>query len=151
MVEELTEDESLTLLERFVPELVKEIPGEARALVQAVGGLPLALTLIGSRLRTQIHHRQTPKQQRRHLMEALSLLNQTKERFKLEELLEPHPSFPSGTLLSLMASIDISYRALGREARRVLRALTVFPSKPNSFSEEAPLLFQQHLSRYSIS
>ena len=49
-VPQLTEAESLVLLTRFVPELVEQDLQGAQALVQAVGGSPLALTLMGKYL-----------------------------------------------------------------------------------------------------
>jgi tetratricopeptide (TPR) repeat protein len=50
-----------------------------------------------------------------------------------------HPSLPADTPLSLLAVIGISDEALDEESSRVLRVLSVFPSKPDSFSEEAAL------------
>ncbi|HAE83355.1 MAG TPA: hypothetical protein DCK85_08190, partial [Ktedonobacter sp.] len=47
VVHELSEDEGMSLLARLAPEVVASKPGEVRSLVGAVGGLPLALTLVG--------------------------------------------------------------------------------------------------------
>src|SRR6266566_2689564 len=49
-IHELDENDGLLLLERLVPDVVKAEPKEALQLVQEVGGLPLALTLIGKHL-----------------------------------------------------------------------------------------------------
>ena len=53
IVPELKEADGLALLARFVPELVEQDLQGAHALVQAVGSLPLALTLIGKYLAFQ--------------------------------------------------------------------------------------------------
>jgi tetratricopeptide (TPR) repeat protein len=44
-----------------------------------------------------------------------------------------------GTSLSLQATIEVSDQQLNEQARCALRALSVFPPRPNSFSEEAAL------------
>ena len=46
-----------------------------------------------------------------------------------------HPSLAVGTPLSLQAVIGISDQQVSAEARATLRALSVFPPKPNTFSE----------------
>ncbi|HEX3639654.1 MAG TPA: NB-ARC domain-containing protein, partial [Ktedonobacteraceae bacterium] len=50
---QLEEMERIDLLSRFVPDLVQQDPQGARTLVEEVGGLPLALTLMGSYLVSQ--------------------------------------------------------------------------------------------------
>src|SRR5207248_5976089 len=47
VIHELSEDEGVMFIAQFAPEALKREPDEIRALVQSVGGLPLALTLIG--------------------------------------------------------------------------------------------------------
>jgi len=47
IVRELSEEDGLRLLARFVPDIVAGEPGAARSLFQTVGDLPLALTLMG--------------------------------------------------------------------------------------------------------
>ena len=49
-VPELAKADGLALLAHFVPQLVDQDPQGAQSLVQAVGGLPLALTLVGNSL-----------------------------------------------------------------------------------------------------
>lgn len=137
VVHELSETDGLTLLARLTPEVVETEPDEARELVQAVGGLPLALILMGNYLRVQAHSGQP-----RRLRAALDRLRQAEERLRLAQPqapLERHPSLPVGTPLSLLAVIGISDEALDEMSRRTLRALSVFPPKPNTFSEEAAL------------
>jgi transcriptional regulator with XRE-family HTH domain len=78
-VQELGEADGLALLARLAPEAVQLEPEEARALVRAVDGLPLALKLMGNYLRTQGYSGQP-----RRLRAALDLLRQGKERLHLE-------------------------------------------------------------------
>src|SRR6266487_3246952 len=137
VVQELGEDDGLTLLERLAPRVVETVPDEARELVHAVGGLPLPLTLMGKYLRIQMRTGQP-----RRLLTALERLHRVEERLQLSQPqagLEHHPSLSDSVPLSLLEVIKISDEALDEEARQALRALTVFPSKPNTFSEEAAL------------
>lgn len=125
------------LLALLAPDAVAAEPEAASQLVRAVGGLPLALTLIGKYLHTEAYHLQP-----RRLQAALARLQQTTERLRLEQPLAPadhQPSLSPGTSLSLAASIDLSYQALSPQARTTLLALAIFPPKPNTFSEEAAL------------
>jgi hypothetical protein len=134
-VPELSEDDGLHLLSRIAPAVVKAGPDIARLLVRAVGGLPLALLLMGQYLRVQSH-----TQQPRRLSLALERLYDTEKRLCLEQ---PSLSFDrpltNGSTLSLQAAIALSDRCLAREAQEALRALSVFPAKPNTFSEQAAI------------
>ncbi|HJT55059.1 MAG TPA: tetratricopeptide repeat protein [Ktedonobacteraceae bacterium] len=135
-VHELDEDQGLDLLAKFAPQVVEAEPEAARRLVRSVGGLPLALTLIGKHL--QFHTKMQP----RRLQTALERLRQTEERFRLHlpvAPLERSPHLPSGTSLSLQSSIAVSVQHLDEEVRTALYTLAVFPPKPNTFSEEAAL------------
>ena len=137
VVQELSEVEGLELLARLAPGIVEAEPDSARTLVQAIGGLPLALALIGNYLCVQAYSGQA-----RRVQAAFNRLKQVEERLRLEQQqgpLERHPSLPAGTPLSLLASISISEQALSEAARHTLWALSVFPPKPNSFSETAAL------------
>ena len=135
VLHELDTEDGLELLTRLAPEVVKSEPEGARALVQAVGGLPLALTLMGKYLRAQQHGAQP-----RRIRTALERLKTAGERLRLTEPLSPlerpvglSPSMP----LSLQTVIALSDRQLDEQEQLALRALSVFPSKPSSFSEEA--------------
>lgn len=137
VVRELDEVEGLLLLKRLAPELVTAEPLEAQALVQAAGGLPLALTLLGNHLRVQGHSGQ-PRRVRR----ALEQLREADARLQLGEpqpLAARHPSLPTGALLSLQTTIAVSEQQLSPAAQAALRAFSVFPPKPNTFTEEAAL------------
>src|SRR5579859_2912163 len=53
IIHELDEDESMVLLRMLASQVVEREPQKARELALAVGGLPLALTLLGNYLRLQ--------------------------------------------------------------------------------------------------
>ena len=138
-LQELSEDESLSLLEHLAPQTVRDIPSSLRReLARSVGGLPLALKLMGRYL-----HVEAQIGQHRRLQAAVErLLQNVQERLQLAEPQVPwehSPSFPIGTALSVQGAIEISERQLPVQAQTALRALSIFPFKPNSFSEEAAL------------
>src|SRR5579859_2063346 len=134
ILHELSTVDGLALLTRLAPEVVKNEPEGARALVQAVGGLPLALTLMGKYLRTQQHGAQP-----RRIRTALERLQTAGERLRLTEplsLLERPLGLAPSMPLSLQTVIALSDRQLEEQEQLALRALSVFPPKPSSFSEE---------------
>jgi tetratricopeptide (TPR) repeat protein len=136
-VPELGEDDSVALLGRLAPQAVEDEPGEVRRLARAVGGLPLALTLMGWYLR-----KETRSGHPRRLRRALECLNQAEVRLQITQpraLLERRPDVTADTLLSLQVVIGISDETLDETAQRALRALAVFSAKPNTFSEKAAL------------
>ncbi|HEY4033698.1 MAG TPA: tetratricopeptide repeat protein [Ktedonobacteraceae bacterium] len=140
VVHELEEADGLALLARFVPKLVHQDPDRAQALVRAVGCLPLALTLIGKYLAAQSFTGQP-----RRLLAALNQLDTTKRLYVNMSipLRLRSPSLPSNMPLSLHTTITISVQQLSSQARTTLYALSVFPPKPNTFSEEAALAISQ--------
>ena len=141
VVHELASSDGLALLTQQAPEVIALDKQAAQALVQNVGGLPLALTLMGKYIQTQAHGGQP-----RRVQTALARLLDAHQRLLLSELqapLERSPSLTHGTPLSLQSAIAVSDQQLGELARGVLRALAVFPPKPNSFSEEAALAVAQ--------
>jgi hypothetical protein len=80
--------------------------------------------------------------QPRRLRTELHRLQHVDERMRMTQPQAPAeiPSgLTSGTPHSLQAVINRSERYLNEEARYTLRALSVFPPKPNTFSEEAAL------------
>lgn len=136
-VPELTRQDGLALLARYAGEFVQRSPETAQVLVRSVGALPLALTLIGKYLRVQEYSGQP-----RRLRAAVEHLRDARARLQLSEtraLVERHPSITSGTTFSLQAVIAVSEQPLDECERATLRALSVFPAKPNCFSEEAAL------------
>jgi tetratricopeptide (TPR) repeat protein len=137
VLNELSTEDGLALLARLAPEVVKSEPEGARALVRAVGGLPLALTLVGKYLRAQEHGGQP-----RRIRAALERLRTAEERLRLTEPLSPlerPPSLAPEAPLSLQTVIAVGDQHLHEQERLALRALSVFPAKPNSFSEEVAL------------
>ncbi len=80
VLHELSTEDGMALLTRLAPEVVKNEPKGARALVRAVGGLPLALTLMGKYLRAQQHGAQP-----RRIRAALERLQTAGERLRLTE------------------------------------------------------------------
>src|SRR6266571_4761688 len=141
VVPELQETDGLALLARYVPQLVQQDPQDARALVRAVGSLPLALTLMGKYLAAQVSTGQP-----RRLQAALARLQNTEQRLRVSMPTMPgerSPSLPENIPLSLYAAITISARQLSPQIHAALCALAIFPAKPNSFSEEAALAVSQ--------
>ena len=135
VVRELDDTDGRRLLLRLAPEVVQAEPQEAQALVAAVGGLPLALTLLGNYLRAQAHSGQP-----RRVRAALHRLRSVGERLHLHESQPPiggHPGLSAGAPLSLKVVIGMSDQQVSKQARAALRALAVFPPKPNTFAEEA--------------
>jgi tetratricopeptide (TPR) repeat protein len=129
-IHELSETDGLALLAHFAPEMVATESAEALALVQAVGGLPLALVLMGKYLQQE-----TRTGQPRRLRAAVERLRQTGQRLQLKQAPSPLEHQPD----QLLTAIAVSDEALDAPARQALRALAVFPSKPNSFAEAAAL------------
>jgi transcriptional regulator with XRE-family HTH domain/tetratricopeptide (TPR) repeat protein len=134
---ELDAGQSMDLLSLLAPQVADIEQHRAQDLVQAVGGLPLALTLIGNYLRKQGY-----TGQQRRMQAALQRLNDARERLLISEPQAPaesHPGLAGRTTLSLQAIIAISDQMLNEQDSRALYSLSIFPSKPNSFAEEAAL------------
>ena len=137
-IEELNAEESMTLLNMLAPGVVESERQMATNLVQAVGGLPLALTLMGNYLRKQAHSGQP-----RRIRNTLQQLTSAEVRLHITEPrgpIERHSSLSSDKPLSLQSVIAVTDKQLSVEARSALYALAVFPPKPNNFSEEAALV-----------
>ncbi len=130
---ELDEADSLALLTHFAPQVVEQEAEAALALVRTVGGLPLALNLLGKYLATQAFTGQP-----RRVKMAFSRLLERKHRLHVS-LPTPLPRRPLGFSLSLYATMTLSVEQLSQEEQAVLVALALFPAKPHSFSEEAAL------------
>jgi len=134
-IKELSSDEGMQLLRMLAPQVVEQEVEQARELVRAVGGLPLALNLIGNYLRMQAYTGQA-----RRITAALQRLSDAGERLNISEPrgpVERHPSLASDTPVSLRSVIAVTDQQLDAEIRGALHALSVFPPRPNSFSEGA--------------
>ncbi|MDQ6659376.1 MAG: NB-ARC domain-containing protein, partial [Chloroflexota bacterium] len=141
LIQELNKDESMTLLKLLAPGIIDREEKGAATLVHAVGGLPLALTLMGNYLRKQAHSGQA-----RRINAALTRLSDAEERLQISEPhgpVESHPSLSSDTPLSLQSVIAVTDQQLSEQARMALYALSAFPAKPNNFSEQAALRVAQ--------
>jgi tetratricopeptide (TPR) repeat protein/transcriptional regulator with XRE-family HTH domain len=138
VIRELNEHEGMTLLRMLAPRVVDHEEQKALDLVNAVGGLPLALTLMGKYLHTLAYTGQP-----RRIAAALERLSRAEERLQLRESRGPrdrHSSLPRERYLSLQSVFAVTDQQLDEQARDALYALPVFPPKPNSFSEEAALV-----------
>lgn len=141
-IEELTEEESFALLNVLAPMVVVE--AEERSVTELLkncGGLPLALVLLGNYLRTQGYSRR-----RRRIQQALERLMDVNTRLQLEEArgpLELHSSLAQHVPLSLHSIIAVTADQLSSAARNALYALSVFPPKPQVFSEDMALFVAQ--------
>ena len=136
-VPELPGEDGVTLLARLTPDVVARERDQARLLVQAAGGLPLALTIMGKYLRKESH-----SQQPRRIRAALKRLQDVQERLLVTmpySASEQSSSLPSGSTISLYTVIEFGTRGLSEAARVALLTLAVFPAKPGSFTEEAAL------------
>jgi tetratricopeptide (TPR) repeat protein/transcriptional regulator with XRE-family HTH domain len=136
VVHELTEEDGLRLLKQLAPEVVRNEPAAAQNLVRYVGGLPLALTIMGNYLRVQAYSGQL-----RRVQNAVSQLHDVEKRLSLSLPRGPieFSNLPIDIPMSLQSVIEISYQQLTGEACRTLCLLSLFPAKPNTFSEEAVL------------
>lgn len=137
LIKALHEQEGIALLRLLAPQVVEAEPERARELVEAVGGLPLALTLMGNYLRAQ-----AATGQPRSIAAALHQLSHARERLDLSELhgsVASHSGLPGNTPNSLRSIIALTDQYLPDRARHALHAFSVFPPRPNSFSEVAAL------------
>lgn len=135
-VAELDAEDGLQLLHILAPQAVEQEPQLARELVMAVGGLPLALNLMGNYLRVALSG------PRRRLLSALQSLKDASTRLELSEVRSPverHSSQPEDGRISLRTIIEVSDSQLSDIARDAFYALSIFPPKPNNFSEDAAL------------
>jgi hypothetical protein len=141
LVPPLEEADALALLAYFVPQLVLRDPKGAQALVRALNCLPLALTLMGNYLASQTLTGQIPS-----LQATLAHLHRTEERLHTSRLSEPRKgslSLVETMPLSLHATITICDQRVSPQAHAALCTLSIFASKPDSFSKEAALAVSQ--------
>ena len=136
VVPELEEADGLALPARFIPQHVQQDPEDARALVRAVGGLPLALTLMGKYLASHAFTGQP-----RRLQAALSQLHNTERRLRVSMPIAPgerSPSLSDTTPLSLHAAIAISDQQLSHRLTRPCVVSPSFPPSPTAFRRRRP-------------
>ena len=136
-VNELSENSSFELLEKFAGDVIRTHDEKVKKLAKAVGYLPLALILIARHLqKLAVNGSQDD------IEKLLEDLKKVETRLRLEQPQNSPESSPSlqGAPLSLIAVIALSAEALDKETELVLCALSVFPPKPNTFSKNAALL-----------
>jgi tetratricopeptide (TPR) repeat protein len=136
VVEELSDAAGLLLLGQLAPGVAEAEPEAAQELVRAVGGLPLAIILMA------LYARREAGEEGQPIQAVLGRLKEVGEKLTLAHPQPPvgsHPSLPADAPISLSAAIEISDAALTAATRRTLYALSVFPPKPSTFSEEAAL------------
>jgi hypothetical protein len=141
VVPQLEEADGLALLAHYVPHLIQQDPQAARSLVQALGCLPLALTLMGKALASS-----TLTQHPWPLRVALTQLQDIQYDLHLSMLTASEQWFLSLVKMvpfSLYSAIAMSVEQLSRGALAALCALAIFPPKPYCFSEEAALAMSQ--------
>lgn len=136
----LDEEESLRLLERFVPDLLAQEGAPMRELAHLAGGLPLALEALGMHLQTQVGTGQ-PRRWRAAI-----------ERFKQPEVRQrlamPRPplhrqkGLPVDMPLCLQTTIELSYQRLDAAAREALPALAQQLAQGDAFSETTALAIE---------
>jgi tetratricopeptide (TPR) repeat protein len=133
-VRELTDEQAIELISRLAPDAVQEQRGATQELIHQVGGLPLALNLLGRYLESQARVGMAT--------EALQELRDAQRRLEVQvdqAALGHHPDFDPEVPLSLVAIIGVSDDALNDEEKRTLRSLARFPAKPSTFSKEAAM------------
>jgi tetratricopeptide (TPR) repeat protein len=140
-LQELREEESIALIDALAPGVITADEQLGLELVRAVGGLPLALTLIGNYLRTQ---QDSGEEQR--VQAALRRLNDMAVRLRISEPnteaglpITRHPSLAPDTPLSLLSIIAVTDQLLDDTVRSVFYMLSLLPAKPDSFVEEVAL------------
>ena len=144
-VGELDENDSFDLLRSLAPAAVDEDKDAAYDLAAAVKGLPLSLTLMGRYLRAESRDGHP-----RRIRSALALLSVAEKRLKLELTQSPPDHFPAlqpDVPLSIWAAVAVSDETLSEAGRRTLYALSRFPAKPNTFSEEAAIAIANESTR----
>ncbi len=141
VVPQLEEADGLTLLARSIPRLIQQDPQAAQSLVQALGCLPLAVTLMGKSLASS-----TLTQHLWPLRVALTQLHNIQDHLHLSIPIASGQwflNFAKMAPFSLYSAIAMCSQQLSREAMATLCVLALFPAKPHSFSEEAALAMSQ--------
>lgn len=121
MLNELSEEAGLHLLDLLAPQAIALELEKARELVKAVGGLPLALLLMGRYLASKAWSGHT-----RRVAGAI------------EHLFDANARLTTGEH-SLQSVIALSENLLSDAARVAFHTWSLFPPKPYHFSEQAAL------------
>ena len=133
-VTEFGPEQGFDLLHRLAPISVEADQAAARTLIEDVGGLPLAIWLMGMYLANEESHGQPGR-----LRDAWARLREYERRLRWPRPLldlKPFPSLAESSKISLEAVIGVRYEALDETSQQMLRALAIFPAKPNTFFED---------------
>jgi len=139
-VKELTIDSGIELL-KSMTEIAIENSDLAEELVTSVGGLPLAIYLMGHFL-----IQEGIENQPRRIKKAIDILKDTEKRLNLElpRIIPDYtPILPDGASISLNAVIAVSFETLDVPFQEAIYKLSVFPPKPSAFSELAATTIAQ--------
>ena len=132
-VPELSVENSLHLLRQFAPSVVQVREDLLADAIQQIGGLPLALVLVGGFLRREAYSGQS-----RRLTEALGRLREIRNWGEMSGSVSPldqRPGLGMEESLSLFGIIAMSEAILQSSARQMLLTLAAFPPKPATFHE----------------
>jgi transcriptional regulator with XRE-family HTH domain len=136
----LGEEESLRLLERFVPDLLAQESANLCELARLAGGLPLALEVLGMHLQTQVGTGQP-----RRWRAAIERFKQPQVRLQLtmpRPPLERPKGLPGDVALCLQATIQLSYQRLDTATCQALGALAHRLAQGGCFSEATALTIE---------
>ena len=126
---ELTNDDAYILLSKLAPEVCLSYPVESRALSDKLGGLPLAIELIGVYLSgTTIRSFKSTQEK------GLITVSNPRERLELATKRLGDITNKEQTLNQI---INLSLEALDKTSREAFYSLGAFAPKPDSFSLEA--------------
>jgi hypothetical protein len=134
-LDELSEDDCVALLQQVAPRAVEECEASVRGLVREVGGLALAIVLIGRQL-ANVSEGGDPER----IAGEIARLRDRIERLKLAlpgTALARSPSAGEQASPTLLEIIRVSDEALDADAKYALLALSIFRPKPGTFSTTA--------------
>ncbi len=128
-VGELTNEDAYVLLRKLAPDVCKAFPQETRDLCDQLGGMPLAVELIGGYLGTTGRNYFKDQQQ-----DSLETMTKPEERLALAGKRLGDTSSKQQTLEQV---INLSLEDLDETARGAFYALGAFAAKPEQFDRQA--------------
>lgn len=137
-LQEFQPQESQELLHHLISIPKQGYTEAIEELIKTVGGLPLAISLMGRYLYTQASY----GTQRRFQTAFQNLSQSAQVRMQLSECTIPwenNTSLELGSIRSLYTAIEMSINHLSPQAQQALQTLALFLAKPLSFSEDAAI------------